>query len=139
MRKHLYGASDAAEVNMTPMLDVVFILLIFFIVTATFLDERGLQLITPPSSDPPLQDVQLQPILVQIDQNNSIYINGRLTDIARVDAAIERLNVDNSGRSAVVIQPDPDAEHGVVTRVYDSARTTRVLDVVVREPARQST
>ena len=123
--------ADSAEVNMTPMLDIVFILLIFFIVTSTFLQEEGLQMIAPLNDEQ-----QARSILVQIDESNTIFVNGRLTDAARVTAAVQRLNVDSGGRSAVVIQPHPDSEHGVVTRVYDSAVQAQVVGVVVRPPER---
>ncbi|MGD2134415.1 MAG: biopolymer transporter ExbD [Maricaulaceae bacterium] len=132
MRRRLQSGLDSGEVNMTPMLDVVFILLVFFIVTATILQERGVQMIAPPT-DAPLADVP-ESIIVQIDADNTIFVNGRLTDPARVSAAIQRQNVDNGGQSGVVIQPHPDSEHGVVTRAYDSAGIAGVAGVVVREP-----
>jgi biopolymer transport protein ExbD len=115
MKKRFQREPEAAEVNMTPMLDVVFILLIFFIVTSTFLQEQGIQLIAPPSDEQQENPQEAKSILVQIDENSRIFINGRLTDEARVTAAVQRLNVDSGGQSAVVIQPDPDSHHGVVT------------------------
>jgi biopolymer transport protein ExbD len=136
MKKRRRG-SDNAEVNMTPMLDIVFIMLIFFIVTSTFLQEQGLEMISPPNDEQQENTQTARSILVQIDRNSSIFINGRLTDPARVTAAVQRQNVDNGGRSAVVIQPDPDSEHGVVTGVYDSSLAARVVGVVIREPVRE--
>ena len=137
MKKRLRRGSDSAEVNMTPMLDIVFILLIFFIVTSTFLQEEGLQMIAPAQNEEEPENPQdAESILIQIDQNNRIFVNGRLTDLGRVTAAVQRQNVDNGGQSAVVIQPDPDAEHGVVVGVYDSSVSARVVGVVVRAPER---
>ena len=136
MRKRLRKGSDSAEVNMTPMLDIVFILLIFFIVTSTFLDEQGIQMIAPPADEDNQEDTQqAESILVQIDENNAVFINGRLTDLARVTAQIQRQNVDNGGNSAVVILSDPDSRHGVVTNVYDAALVAG-LTAVIREPER---
>ncbi len=132
MRTRLHRGSDSAEVSMTPMLDIVFILLIFFIVTATILQEEGLEMLGRESDGPPRP---VESILVQVDRNNAVFVNGRLTDPARVAAAIQRQNVDNGGRGAVVIQPDPDAEHGMVTRVFDSARAARVANVLVSAPS----
>jgi biopolymer transport protein ExbD len=137
MKKRIRRGGENADVNLTPMLDIVFIMLIFFIVTSTFLQEQGLQLISPQNEDQPENPQTAPSILVQIDRNSSIFINGRLTDPARVTAAVQRQNVDSGGRSAVVIQPDPDAEHGVVTGVFDSALAARVVGVVVREPERE--
>jgi len=132
MRRRLRRAPDGADVDMTPMLDIVFILLIFFIVTATFLQEKGIEMISPP---PPENEVpnQTESILIQIDDTNSVYVNGRLTDIARVTAAVQRANVDSGGSAAVVIQPTLLAEHGVVTRVFDAARTAGTA-AIVRKP-----
>lgn len=135
MRKRLHGASGVGNVDMTPMLDIVFILLIFFIVTATFLQEEGLQMMPPSRAEtPPIEPPRS--ILVQIDGGDAVYVNGRLTDQDRVTAAIQRQNADNGGRSAVIIQPNAESEHGVVTRAYDSARAARVVDVVVSPPER---
>jgi biopolymer transport protein ExbD len=137
MKKRINRGSDNAEVNMTPMLDIVFIMLIFFIVTSTFLQEQGLEMIAPQNEEEPENAQNAPSILVQIDRSSTIFVNGRLTDPARVTAAIQRQNVDSGGRSAVVIQPDPDAEHGVVTGAFDSALAARVVGVVVREPERE--
>src|SRR5690606_25002168 len=106
------------------------------IVTSTFLQEEGLQMIAPLNDEQQENEQQARSILVQIDESNTIFVNGRLTDAARVTAAVQRLNVDSGGRSAVVIQPHPDSEHGVVTRVYDSAVQAQVVGVVVRPPER---
>ncbi len=133
MRRRLQRGQDNAEVNVTPMLDIVFILLIFFIVTATFLDERGVEIFKPPSDAPPDPDPP-PAILVSIDSNDFIYVNARVTDVERVGASIQRQMVDNGGESAVQIRPHVDATHGVVTRVYDQASRTGAVGVVVRDP-----
>lgn len=135
MKKRLRRAPDSADVNMTPMLDIVFILLIFFIVTSTILQEEGLRMIAPPPDETQEDQEMAESILVQIDETNTIFVNGRLTDPARVTAAVQRANVDSGGRSAVVIQPDPDSLHGVVTGVYDSALAAG-LQAIVRPPER---
>lgn len=138
MKKRFRKGSDNADVNMTPMLDIVFIMLIFFIVTSTFLQEQGIQMISPQNENEEPNQQEARSILVQIDRNSNIFINGRLTDPARVTASIQRQNVDNGGKSAVVIQPDPDSEHGTVTGVYDSAVAASVVGVVVRKPEREA-
>ncbi len=135
MKKRLRRAPDSADVNMTPMLDIVFIMLIFFIVTSTILQEEGLRMIAPPPDETQEDQEMAESILVQIDETNTIFVNGRLTDPARVTAAVQRANVDSGGRSAVVIQPDPDSLHGVVTGVYDSALAAG-LQAIVRPPER---
>ncbi|MBA4802450.1 MAG: biopolymer transporter ExbD [Euryhalocaulis sp.] len=136
-RRFKKAGGDDAGVNMTPMLDIVFILLIFFIVTATFVRERGIDLVPPPPSDetppnpPPL-------ILVQILENGNIFVNQQATDIARVGARIERFRSENPD-SPVLIEPDPDAEHGIVVTVWDQANQVgaRGVNIQVREQGEQ--
>lgn len=134
MRQRFRQAVDGSDVNMTPMLDVVFILLVFFIVSSVFLQEKGVEMLAPPSSDPvPIDDPS---ILVQIDAGGVVFVNGRATDVARVTAAVQRLKIDAVGQGGVVILPDPDSEHGVVTRVFDAAQAAHAGNVVVRAPER---
>ncbi len=133
MRRRSHRGQDSAEVNMTPMLDIVFILLIFFIVTATFLQEQGVQMIAPPS-DEDQQPTDTPSILVQIDERNTVFVNGEITDLTRVAARIQRKMVDTGGQAAVIIQPDPNALHRVVTVVHNQAGEAGAAGVVVRKP-----
>ncbi|MCG8442236.1 MAG: biopolymer transporter ExbD [Caulobacterales bacterium] len=140
MRKRLSRRDDSGDVNMTPMLDIVFILLIFFIVTATFLQEQGIEMLTPPANNEPEQPQrQVASILVQIDERNTVFVRSkaqsRQVDIARVAANIQREIVENGGRAVVTIQPHPDTEHGTVTAVYDAALQAKAMGVSVRKPA----
>ncbi len=118
---------------MTPMLDIVFILLIFFIVTATFLQEQGVQMIAPPS-DEDQNPTDTPSILVQIDERNTVFVNGEITDLTRVAARIQRKMVDTGGQAAVIIQPDPNSLHRVVTIVHNQAGEAGAAGVVVRKP-----
>ena len=90
MRRRAKHTDDQAEVNMTPMLDIVFILLIFFIVTATFLSEEGIDM-RPPADTPPDSNTPASPpILVQVDEDNNIFVNQVRTDVDRVLSAVNR-------------------------------------------------
>jgi biopolymer transport protein ExbD len=123
MRKQRKHADDAAEVNMTPMLDIVFILLIFFIVTATFLTESGLDLRTPPGCEdcpPPIDPPPV--ILVQVDGENNIFVNRDRTALERVSSAVERFLAENAG-SPVVIEVEDEADHGVVVYIWDEMKS----------------
>ena len=116
---------------MTPMLDIVFILLIFFIVTATFLRETGIDMRSPPpSEDPPTESSPL--IIIQLDDRDNVFVNRRLTDINRVGPSIERLRADNPD-SAVMVQPDSEATHGAVVSVFDQARQIGVPVTINRD------
>lgn len=139
MRRRKDSGNDETELDMTPMLDLVFIMLIFFVVTSTFLQETGISMLPSSNQNTEENQTQAKSILVQIDQNSTVFVNGRLTDPERVTALVQRANVDNGGQSGVVIQPDPDAEHGVVTTVYDAANAAGVVGgVTLREPERSA-
>ncbi|MFT6662431.1 MAG: biopolymer transport protein ExbD [Maricaulis maris] len=116
MRKRFRKRDDQAEVNMTPMLDIVFILLIFFIVSATFLSEEGIDLRQPPPPDARCDCNP--PILVQIDGDNQVFINRDRTDIARVLVAINRHHAEEPN-AAVLLEVHDESDHGVVVRIWD--------------------
>lgn len=108
------------EIDLTPMLDVVFIMLIFFIVTATFVKEIGLDVNAPDKSQAP-KDAEKQSIVVQITSRDRIRIRGRDVDFRSVRANIERLHAENP-EAPVVIQPHPLSTTNTMIHVMDSAR-----------------
>jgi biopolymer transport protein ExbD len=105
MRKNLFQAvqEEETEINLTPMLDVVFIMLIFFIVTASFVKESGLDVNRPDA--PTAVKKENANILVAIGPNNEIWIARRRIDPRAVRANIERLHAENP-EGSVVIQAD---------------------------------
>jgi len=109
-----------AEIDLTPMLDITFIMLIFFIVTSTFIRESGLDINKPESNQNQKPDPTKKNILVQIDDNNRIFINLSRVDIASIEARIARLHAENP-EGIVVIQPGRNSETGVIVRIYDQA------------------
>ncbi|KCZ94507.1 ExbD/TolR family protein [Hyphomonas johnsonii] len=130
MRGRNVRSPDEANVDLTPMLDVVFILLIFFIVTATFAQEDalGLEPPPPPAPDSELQE-QIPAILILIDETNLISVNGRPTDIGSVRANIERVRAETP-ESAVVIQAHPKSKSGVIVLIRDAAYNAGYQDRV---------
>lgn len=122
MRGRSARPPEEANVDLTPMLDVVFILLIFFIVTSTFAREEAIGLEPPPPPPPPDQPVQesQQAILIFIDESNLITVNGRPTDIGSVRANIERVVAENP-QSALIIQAHPKTRSGIVVKIRDEA------------------
>ncbi|MEO1040463.1 MAG: biopolymer transporter ExbD [Pseudomonadota bacterium] len=124
MRRRRRQGSDQAEINMTPMLDIVFILLIFFIVTATFLQEQGIDMRPPPpSNEEPIDPDPV--ILVQIDARNQVFVNQDPTSADRVIAAVSRLRAE-APNSAVLIQPDDEALHGTIVQILDELRASEI-------------
>jgi biopolymer transport protein ExbD len=108
------------EIDLTPMLDVVFIMLIFFIVTATFVKEIGLDVNAPDKNQAP-KDADKQSIVVQITSRDRIRMRGRDIDFRAVRANIERLHAENP-EAPVVIQPHPESTTNTMIHVMDSAR-----------------
>lgn len=128
LNKMLQEQEESEEINMTPMLDVVFILLIFFIVTASFVKESGIEVNRPEAATAVKKD--RANILVAISDKGEIWINKRRIDIRAVQANIERLKAENP-QGTVVIQADKKATTDVLIKVMDSARAAGVYDVSI--------
>jgi len=110
---------EEGAIDLTPMLDVVFIMLIFFIVTATFIKESGVEVNRPEASTANEKDNTT--VLIAISADNSIWIDKRRVDVRSVKANIERLHAENP-EGGVVIQGDKNATLETFTSVLDSAR-----------------
>ena len=120
------AAEEEAQIDLTPMLDVVFIMLIFFIVTASFIKEAGVEVNRPEAStSQPKENVN---ILVAVNANNEIWMDKRRIDVRAVRANIERLHAENP-KGAVVIQADNQSNTETVVAVLDAAREAGVYDV----------
>jgi biopolymer transport protein ExbD len=128
LSKILQEQEEAEEINMTPMLDVVFILLIFFIVTASFVKEAGIEVNRPEAATAVKKE--RANILVAISDKGDVWINKRRVDIRAVQANIERLKAENP-QGTVVIQADKKATTDILIKVMDSARAAGVYDVSI--------
>lgn len=130
MRRKVKRGSDNADVDMTPMLDIVFILLIFFIVTATFLQEQGIDMRPPPPSDN--QDTEPNPvILVQVDDRNQVFVNQDPTSELRVLAAVSRIRAEQPD-SAVLIEVADEARHGTIVLIWDEMKANSIPVSITR-------
>ena len=131
MRKGFGSSSeneDDEKINLTPMLDVVFIMLIFFIVTATFVKEIGLDVNQPEDDKPKTVDPDKKSIVVRISNRDRIMIAQRDVDARSVRANIERLHAENP-EAPVIIQPHKDSKTETMILVMDSARQAGVYNV----------
>jgi len=134
MRKHLddiHVDEEENEINLTPMLDVVFIMLIFFIVTASFIKEAGIDVNRPdaPMTESKPEDAN---ILVMINANDEIWIDRRLIDPRAVRANIERLHAENPSGS-VVVQANNKSSNKMLVEVMDSARLAGVYSISIAD------
>ncbi len=126
MRRRRIRESEESEVNLTPMLDVVFIMLIFFIVTASFVKEAGIDVNRPDAAT--AERKERGNILVAITDTDQVWIDRRQVDIRAVRANIERLHAENP-QGAVVIQADKNSKNGLLVQVMDAARLAHVPNV----------
>ncbi|MCF7513407.1 biopolymer transporter ExbD [Pseudoalteromonas sp. L23] len=124
----VFQEEEAEEINMTPMLDVVFIMLIFFIVTASFVKEAGIDVNRPEAATAVKK--QRASILVAISDTGEIWINKRQVDIRAVQANIERLKAENP-QGSVVIQADKKATTDTLIKVMDASRAAGAFDVSI--------
>ncbi len=128
MRRKRQMDTDESEVNLTPMLDVVFIMLIFFIVTASFVKEAGIDVTRPPAAT--AERKERGNILIAITENDQIWVDRRQVDPRALRANIERLHAENP-QGSVVIQADQNSKNGLLVQVMDAARLAGVNSVAL--------
>lgn len=135
---HRKRYKDEAQIDMTSMLDIVFIMLIFFIVTSSFVRESGMEVNRPAATN--ASSLQDKGVFVAISSDNQIYIDKRLVDVARVQASLERIvmeqgvmeqGVMEQGHVSLVIQADELAFNGTVVRVMDAAKGAGIQKIAL--------
>ena len=121
---------DEAEINITPMLDIVFIMLIFFIVTTSFVKEQGLE-VSRPSNAPPKEIKQDKgPIIVKIDSASLISVKGRIIEPRAVQANLEREKAEKP-TSPLIVAAHPEAETEALVTILDAAMAVGIDAVSV--------
>ena len=119
---------DDVLIDITPMLDVVFIMLIFFIVTSNFVKETGIEVNRP--NAPTATVKEKANILVAIDKDNIIWIDQRPVDVRKLSPLIERLHAENP-QGSVVIQADKESKTDWLIKVMDAARSAGISDIAI--------
>ena len=127
-RRAFRSGEEESEINITPMLDVVFILLIFFIVTASFVKEAGID-VNRPSAMTAVKKERAS-ILIAITEDGQIWIDKRPVDPRAVRANIERLHAENP-QGGVVIQADENSKNGLLVQVMDAAQLAGIENVSI--------
>ena len=122
--------SDEAEINITPMLDIVFIMLIFFIVTTSFVKEKGLEVSRPSNSPPKEVQQDKGPIVVRIDASSLISVKGRVLEPNAVVANLEREKAEKP-TSPLIVAAHPEADTEALVTVLDAARAVGIESVNV--------
>ncbi|HEX7036953.1 MAG TPA: biopolymer transporter ExbD [Pseudomonadales bacterium] len=119
---------DSSDINLTPMLDVVFIMLIFFIVTATFIKDPGIDVFRP-TAETGVEKPTVS-VLVAIGPNGEIWIDRKQVEEGGVRAAIERIHAENPA-GGLVVQADKAAKYSKVKAVLEAARAAGIEQVAV--------
>lgn len=130
--------TDETSIDLTPMLDVVFILLIFFVVTATFLSETAISAASSENNEnqpPPPQEDDKKNILFEIGPNNEIILNGNPRPIipTQVRSNIDQLKAENP-EASVIIQPNRSSQVATLVMIMDSARQAGMANISIVEP-----
>ncbi|QJR81592.1 biopolymer transporter ExbD [Alteromonas pelagimontana] len=128
-RKKHTSVDDEAQIDMTPMLDIVFIMLIFFIVTTSFVKEKALDVNRPEDSNANPNEPS-KALSIRIDENGTITMAGREVDIRRVVANAQTFLANNNTDTAA-IQADEDTEHGIVVEVMNQVKIAGIDKVSV--------
>ena len=121
-------AEEEKVADLTPMLDVVFIMLIFFIVTATFIKESGIEVNRPDTKTAEMK--KTVSLLVAVGPDSSIWIDKKKVDIRSVRPIMERLHAENP-KGGLVIQADSESKVEKVLAIMDSARAIGITQVAI--------
>jgi len=127
-RRHIDNDADGNDIDITPMLDIVFIMLIFFIVTTSFVKESGVTVNRPTAQT--AEEKKGSNILVAIRANGEIWIDRRAIDVRAVRPNIERMKAENP-EGAVIIQADEFSPTGLLVKVMDQIRLAGIQDISI--------
>ena len=131
-RRHTETESDGNDIDITPMLDIVFIMLIFFIVTTSFVKESGVTVSRPSAQT--AEEKKGSNILVAIRANGEIWIDRRAVDVRAVRPNIERMKAENP-EGAVIIQADEFSPTGLLVKVMDQVRLAGISNISISAEA----
>ncbi len=122
-RKNRNRDQEEAAIDMTPMLDIVFIMLIFFIVTTSFVKEAGIDVNRPKAAQ--ATQKKSANIFIAVRENGEIWMDKRMVDVERVAANIEKMLAEQP-TDMVVVQADKEARHGLVVKVMDQIKAAGI-------------
>ncbi|MFQ5543106.1 MAG: ExbD/TolR family protein [Nitrospiria bacterium] len=127
-RRHARNQGNASEIDMTPLIDMVFILLIFFIVTTSFVKETGIDVHRPTAKS--AEKKSTGNILIAISNTGEVWLDRRQISVDAIRPNVERLHAENP-EGGVVIMADKQSETGILVEVIDQARLAGVPNVSI--------
>ena len=128
MPRQRFNRDEESDINLAPMLDVVFIMLIFFIVTATFIKQAGIDVLRP-MADSAIEKPTVS-VLVAVSDTGDIWIDNKRVDPGAVRANIERIHAENP-KGGLVVQADRGAQMKQVLSVLEAARAANITEVAL--------
>ena len=108
------------DINLTPLVDIVFILLIFFLITSTFVQSPGID-VNLPKANSASETTPSQSIVITVDENGQLIYRGEITDIGALSDTLSKLYKESPAHQ-IVIQADETTHHGAVGEAMDAAR-----------------
>ena len=113
------GSNGSSEINMSPLIDIVFILLIFFVVTTVFIKDSGVKVNKPQASS--AKEIEKKSIFLAVTKEGEVYYGGRNIGVEGVSTVVTSMLTENP-ELPVVIQGDELASHGLIMKVTDAAQ-----------------
>ena len=129
-RKHRHKIEEETEVDMTPMLDIVFIMLIFFIVTTSFIKESGIEINRPNKNQSEAPPNPTSPIVIRISDSGEVSIGPSLIEVAQVEARVSAA-LSKKPKAAVIVMSSESARTGIVIGVVDAVKKAGIAQVTV--------
>ncbi len=135
-RRHRHVIEDETEVDMTPMLDIVFIMLIFFIVTTSFIKEDGIEINRPNKNQSEAPPNPTSPIVIRISDTGDVTIGVSLIEVAQVEARVSAA-LSKKPKAAVIVMTSESARTGIVIGVVDAVKKAGIAQVTVMKMKKQ--
>ena len=129
----LNKGSDQIELNLMPLIDMIFILLIFFLVTTTFVKESGVDVNRPVESQKKSTE-EIPNIIINVTRDGMVYIDNQAIDVRSVRSRMERFKYENPDGN-VIITSDKESRFGISVEVLDQVRLAEITNVVVASSA----
>lgn len=120
--------SKKLTLNLTSLIDVLFILIIFFAVSSTFLEQPGIEIELPKAESS--ESFTTQKVILYIDKNNNLFLNDQLISISSVVEEIKKLG-ELSESSSIVLKADTDVDHGKIIQIMDILRNSKIYKIVI--------
>lgn len=120
--------SKKLTLNLTSLIDVLFILIIFFAVSSTFLEQPGIEIELPKAESS--ESFTTQKVILYIDKNNNLFLNDQLISISSVVEEIKKLGELSEG-SSIVLKADTDVDHGKIIQIMDILRNSKIYKIVI--------